>query len=114
MKKKPKNNGEELLDIMDNELAMTISAYEALLNQCHKLALSMGYNDNYIISKVMPKTSNERTNTDRIAKWFDGIRDEAWAYMLRLEAAHEQNCEKEKLLASLNLTLKQKKLLGLC
>ena len=103
----------DLLAIMEDELANTIAAYESLLGQCRKLADSMGYYDDHVIAKVMPKTSADRTNTGRIAEWFEKTKDDAVAHMLKLEAEREQDRERERLLASLNLTPEQMALLGL-
>jgi hypothetical protein len=103
----------DLLAIMDNELANTIAAYESLLEQCRKLADTMGYYDNHVIGKVMPKTSADRTNTGRIAEWFERTKGNAVAHMLKLEAEREADRERERLIASLNLTPEQMALLGL-
>lgn len=103
----------DLLAIMEYELANTVAAYESLLYQCRKLADSMGYYDGHIIGKVMPKTCADRTNTGRIAEWFDKTKDEAVAHMMKLEAEREQDSEIKRLLASLNLTPEQMALLGL-
>jgi len=103
----------DLLAIMDNELANTIAAYESLLEQCRKLADTMGYYDNHVIGKVMPKTSADRTNTGRIAEWFEKTKGDAVAHMLKLKAEREADRERERLIASLNLTPEQMALLGL-
>jgi hypothetical protein len=113
-----KNNTENttgirLLAIMEDELTNTIAAYKSLLEQCRKLADTMGYYDGYVIGKIMPKTAADRTNTRRIAEWFQQTKDEAVAHKLELEAKREQDRERERLLASLNLTADQKALLGL-
>ena len=103
----------DLLAIMDDELANTIAAYESLLEQCRKLADAMGYYDNHVIGKVMPKTSADRTNTGRIAEWFEKTKGDAVAHMLKLKAEREADRERERLIASLNLTPEQMALLGL-
>lgn len=103
----------DLLAIMDDELANTIVAYESLLEQCRKLADTMGYYDDHVIGKVMPKTSADRTNTGRIAEWFEKTKGDAVAHMLKLEAEREADSERERLIASLNLTPEQMALLGL-
>ena len=113
-----KNNTEsttgiELLAKLEAEIANTIAAYKSLLEQCRKLADTMGYYDGYVIGKIMPKTASDRTNTRRIAEWFQETKDEAMANMIELEAKREQDRERERLLASLNLTADQKSLLGL-
>jgi hypothetical protein len=102
-----------LLAKLEDELANTIAAYKSLLEQCRKLADTMGYCDDYVIGKIMPKTAADRTNTGRIAEWFQETKDEAVAHMLELEAEREQDRERERLLTSLNLTADQKALLGL-
>lgn len=73
----------------------------------------MGYYDDRVIGKVMPETSADRTNTGRIVEWFENTKDDAVAHMLKLEAEREQDRERERLLASLNLTPEQMALLGL-
>ena len=103
----------DLIATMEDELASTIAAYESLLKQCRKLADSMGYNGGYVIGKVMPKTLADRTDLDRISDWFEVAKKDAADSILRLEAEREQNRERERLLASLNLTPDQKALLGI-
>ena len=104
--------GIDLLAKLEAEIANTIAAYKSLLEQCRKLADTMGYNDDYVIGKVMPKTAADRTNTGRIEVWFQETKDDTVANMLQLEAERAKDREREKLLASLNLTADQKALLG--
>jgi hypothetical protein len=103
----------DFLAIMEDELANTVAAYESLLDQCRKLADSMGYCDDHVIGKVMPKTAADRTNTGRISEWFENTKGAAVEHMLQLEAAREQDRERERLLVSLNLTPEQMAILGL-
>ena len=105
--------GSKFLVIMEDQLANTIASYECLLRQCRKLADTMGYYDNHVIGKVMPKTSADRTNTGRIAEWFEKTKEDAVAHMLKLEAEREADRQRERLIASLNLTPEQMVLLGL-
>jgi len=120
MNKLPANSDSEkavdydhFLVIMEDELANTVAAYECLLEQCRKLSASMGYFDDHVIGKVMPKTLPDRTNTGRIVEWFENTKDDAVANMLKLQAKREQDRERERLLESLNLTPEQIALLGL-
>ena len=106
-------NEVELLNMLEDEFALTVCAYKSLVNQCHKLADAMGYNDDYILRNVMPKTLAERTDTDRIIVWFDKEKDKAVEYLLKREAAREKECARKMLLESLNLTSQQKALLDL-
>lgn len=105
--------GRQLLDIMKKELFSTVSAYKSLLDQCDKLANSMGYNTDHVIGKVMPKTSKDRTNTKRIMEWFAKVKDECVEHLLELDAEDKRDRERERLLDSLNLTPEQMALLGL-
>jgi anti-sigma factor ChrR (cupin superfamily) len=105
--------GGDLLQIMEDELCRTVAAYEALLDQCRKLADSMGYYHEVIIGKVMPKTTADRTNTGRITEWFESEKHGCLDHILALKAEQEQDIEREKLIASLNLTPEQIELLGL-
>lgn len=102
-----------LLAIMEDEFAHTMAAYEGLLDQCRKLADAMGYNDDHVIGKVMPKTAGDRTNTTRIEEWFSDAKGEALNYRMELEAERETERAREQLLASLKLTPDQMALLGL-
>ena len=102
-----------LLGIMEDELSITLAAYEELLNQCSKLADSMGYRRDYVIGKIMPRTATDRYNVTRISKWFDSTKKDAVEHMLKLELKREQDRERERLIASLQLTQEQKALLGI-
>jgi hypothetical protein len=73
----------------------------------------MGYYHHAIIGKVMPKTIEDRTNTERIAKWFENEKDDAVEHMIKLELERKQDLERKSLIASLNLTPEQIALLGL-
>lgn len=103
----------DLLAKMEEELTSTVAAYKSLLAQCRKLADSMGYYDDHVIGKVMPKKLADRTDTKRIEEWFEGAKGDSVAHLLKMEAEREQDRERESLLASLNLTPEQKALLGL-
>jgi hypothetical protein len=103
----------KLEQAIDKEIALTVTAYEALLHRCKKLAKTIGYREDYIIGKVMPKTASDRTNSSRIAVWFSKERDEIIEHMQQMEAHRQQKLERAKLLESLKLTSYQKELLGI-
>jgi hypothetical protein len=103
----------DFLAIMEDQLANTIASYECLLQQCRKLSETMAFNDNYVIGKVMPKTLADRTSTKRISKWFEKVKGDAVAHMLKVEAERKADYERESLIVSLNLTPEQMVLLGL-
>jgi hypothetical protein len=113
MKDKNKTRKDELLSRMDDELARVIAAYESLIIQSRELARSMGYNPDYVIGKVMPKTAGERDSTKRITEWYKANKQEAVDMLLHNEAVREDQRKREALISSLKLTSEQKKLLGL-
>ena len=102
----------ELSDLMDDELADTIEMYHKLLKQCEKLADCMGYYSDYVIGKVMPSRSIERTNTTRIEEWFEKEKKLVIARILKRQEEEERERKIGELLDSLNLTPEQAELLG--
>lgn len=102
----------ELSDLMDDELADTIEMYHKLLKQCEKLADCMGYYSDYVIGKVMPSRSVERTNTTRIEEWFEKEKKSVIAHILKRQEEEERHRKIDELLDSLNLTPEQAELLG--
>lgn len=102
----------ELSDLMDDELADTIEMYHKLLKQCEKLADCMGYYSDYVIGKVMPSRSIERTNTARIEEWFEKEKKLVIARILKRQEEEERERKIDELLDSLNLTPEQAELLG--
>jgi len=102
----------ELSDLMDDELTNTIEMYHKLLKQCEKLADCMGYYSDYVIGKVMPSRSIERTNTTRIEEWFEKEKKSVIAHILKRQEEEERHRKIDELLDSLNLTPEQAELLG--
>ena len=102
----------ELSNLMNEELCNTIKMYEKLLQQCEKLADCMGYYSDYVIGKVMPSRSIERTNTTRIEEWFEKEKKSVIAHILKRQEEEEKNRKINELLDSLNLTDDQAALLG--
>lgn len=102
----------ELSDLMDDELADTIEMYHKLLKQCEKLADCMGYYSDYVVGKVMPSRSIERTNTARIEEWFEKEKKLVIARILKRQEEEERERKIDELLDSLNLTPEQAELLG--
>jgi predicted ribosome quality control (RQC) complex YloA/Tae2 family protein len=102
----------ELSDLMDDELTDTIEMYHKLLKQCEKLADCMGYYSDYVIGKVMPSRSIERTNTARIKEWFEKEKKSVIARILKRQEEEERDRKIGELLDSLNLTPEQAELLG--
>ena len=102
----------ELSDLMDDELTNTIEMYHKLLKQCEKLADCMGYYSDYVIGKVMPSRSVERTNTTRIEEWFEKEKKSVIAHILKRQEEEERHRKIDELLDSLNLTPEQAELLG--
>ena len=102
----------ELSDLMDDELTNTIEMYRNLLKQCEKLADCMGYYSDYVIGKVMPSRSIERTNTARIEEWFEKEKKSVITCILKRQEEEEEDRKRNELLDSLNLTPEQAALLG--
>ena len=102
----------ELSDLMDDELTNTIEMYRNLLKQCEKLADCMGYYSDYVIGKVMPSRSIERTNTARIEEWFEKEKKSVITSILKRQEEEEEDRKRNELLDSLNLTPEQAALLG--
>lgn len=102
----------ELSDLMDDELTNTIEIYHNLLKQCEKLADCMGYYSDYVIGKVMPSRSIERTNTTRIEEWFKKEKKSVIRRILKSQEEEEEDRKRNELLDSLNLSPEQAALLG--
>lgn len=104
---------EELSDILDEEFSHTIAAYDSLIEQCTKLASVMGYDRDYILKNVMPKTMQEKTDTTRIADWYNDGKEDCISNKLEVQRMKKRWRDRDELIASLNLNQEQLKLLGL-
>ena len=132
----------ELKDIavMEVEIEATVKAYKALLEQAWKLAISMGHFSvdftymeglhNPVLRNIMPRVLDDHRNWWRIKEWFEGQKEGAVARVReqRIEDARrreekkrkaaeqaarkQKRLDREKLIASLNLTPEQIELLG--
>ena len=118
MKKKNNTNtqrkriaNDDLLALVDEELAGVIALYDQLVEQSDKLAAAMGNSDDWVLGKVMPSRACDRRDSARISKWMDGCREEVANQLRRREEARSHHEAREKLLAELNLTDEQKALL---
>jgi hypothetical protein len=112
--KKTKTEEEEmLLASMEIEFDLVLGVYKDLLKQCRALAISMGYQADHVIGKIMPKTRTDREDTCRLLDWFHAEKSAALKHTLKLAAERERECSRNKLLESLGLTPEQMELLGI-
>jgi hypothetical protein len=105
------NSDSNLLSAIEDELTGVIALYDQLVEQSDKLAAAMHYKTDFVLGKVMPTSKTERRDSSRIRKWFDECRNDLLEHITEIEAANAKRDEREKLLASLNLTEEQKALL---
>ena len=98
---------------MEDELVLTIAAYQSLIEQSAKLADIMMLKQEYVLGVIMPKTAKDRTDTSRITEWFNGKKHRSVQWLMERDKEIKKDAERKHLLSSLNLTPEQINLLGL-
>jgi hypothetical protein len=64
-------------EIVVQHLNDVVAAYDKLVSACRKLSDSVGWKENYILSKVFPKCAKERADSTRILQWFETVKFDA-------------------------------------
>ena len=88
-------------------------AYEQMVKATDDLADVIEYNEDYVLRQVLPKTMGERRDGERVLAWLNQQRSEIEAHVLAVQAARERAVRREALLAKLNLTADEQRLLGI-
>jgi len=93
--------------------ARVVRAYQEMVKASDDLAEELGYNEDYVLRRVLPKSVSERRDGGRVLEWLEASRDEIEARLLAREAAREAAARREALLARLNLSEAERRLLGI-
>ena len=88
-------------------------AYQQMLKAADDLADVIEYNEDYVLRQVLPKTVAMRRDCERILDWLNQERDKIEAHVLARQAARAAAARREALLAKLNLTKAERRLLGI-
>ena len=93
--------------------AVVVAAYNNLLEASDNLANHIERYSDDVLSQVMPRRAGERRESDRILDWLEHYRDDIESHLAQRRAEREAAKKRAALLASLNLTDAQKRLLGI-
>jgi hypothetical protein len=88
-------------------------AYQQMLKAADDLADVVEYNEDYVLRQVLPKAVAERRDCERVLGWLKQERDDIEAHVLARQAARAAAARREALLAKLNLTKDEQRLLGI-
>jgi hypothetical protein len=88
-------------------------AYEQFVAAADELADVIGYKEDYILRRVLPNRPAERRNSERIVEWLERDRTEILGHLAARQAAREAAVRREALLARLNLTAEERRVLGI-
>jgi hypothetical protein len=108
-----KANGKELWAEVVLAGERAAFAYTALVKAADDLAEGIGWNEDYVLRRVLPMNADERRDSERIVAWLEKERDEIESRLAAREAAREAAARREALLARLALSAEDKKLLGI-
>jgi transcriptional regulator with XRE-family HTH domain len=89
------------------------AAYRELLQAADDLSEVVGYNEDYVLRRVLPKTPGGRRESNRVLNWLNDERGHIEAQMLAWIARREEAAQRTALLAKLNLTADEQRLLGI-
>lgn len=88
-------------------------AYQQVLMAADELADLLEYNADYVLRRALPKSMAERRDCELVAKWLEAEREEIEEHVRARQAARAKAAEREALLARLNLTKAEQRLLGI-
>lgn len=101
---------EEILNA-DECVVAIVQCYRDLVGLCDRLADMSGLDRDDVLREVMPGRAAERRDHDRIGRWYEENRPEIMEAIDKRNEAFLKEKEREELLASLNLTDDQKRIL---
>lgn len=108
-----KANRNEVWDKVMKAGEQAAYAYQQMVAAADELAGAMEYNEDYVLLRVLPKTASERRDSERILRWLEKARGEIEGHVLARLAAADKAARRQALLAKLNLTGDEKRLLGI-
>ncbi|MCX6916905.1 MAG: hypothetical protein NT167_28360 [Verrucomicrobia bacterium] len=88
-------------------------AYQHVLMAADGLADLLEYNADYVLRRALPKSVAERRDCELVPKWLETEREEIEEHVRARQAARAKAAEREALLARLNLTKAEQRLLGI-
>ena len=88
-------------------------AYQHVLRAADELAGLLEYNADYVLRRALPKSVAERRDCELVPKWLEAEREEIEEHVRARLAARAKAIEREALLARLNLTKAEQRLLGI-
>ncbi len=89
------------------------AAYRELLQASDALSDVVGYREEYVLRRVLPSTSGGRRAADRVLNWLKDERPQIEAQMEEWTRRCKEAAERAALLNRLNLTVDEKRLLGI-
>ena len=89
------------------------AAYRELLEAADGLAEVVGYDEYNILRHVLPRNLSGRRDSDRVCTWLLCEREKIEAHVLSCIAQREEAAQRAALLAKLNLTDDEQRLLGI-
>ncbi len=104
---------EHAWDLVSDSAVKAVEAYDAFVTACDALAGHLDYNPDWILARCLPRVVAERRSNDRILRILDADREEWTAHLRDSLLAKRRQQLRQELIAKLNLTEDQKKLLGL-
>jgi hypothetical protein len=110
---KPDDKNEDAWAVILAHGAVVVAAYNNLLEASDNLAKNIERYSEDVLSQVMPRRAGERRESDRILDWLEHYRDDIESHLAQRRTEREAAKKRAALLASLNLTDAQKRLLGI-
>lgn len=108
-----KTNRSELWEPIATAGEQVAHAYQEMVRAADELAKELGYNRDYVLRRVLPKTVGEHRKGERILAWLNTHRDGIEAELRARQAAQAAATQRAALLAKLNLTPDEQRLLGI-
>jgi len=108
-----KTNRTEIWEEIVTAAERVAAAYRAMLQASDDLADMMGYDEYNILRHVLPRNLSGRRDSDRVLVWLQYDREKIEAHVLSCIAAREEAAQRAALLAKLNLSAEEQRLLGI-
>jgi hypothetical protein len=89
------------------------AAYRDLVAAADELAEVLEYNADYVLRHVLPKKAEDRRESERVVAWLKDNRGEMEKHVFARQSAREDAARRDALLAKLNLTGDERRLLGI-
>ena len=101
----------EIPQEIEDQVIAVMQSYAELVRACGTLGDLIGWSEEYILRKVMPKVASERADSTRIVDWFDSEREEIAVCLAKASEDRDRLERRKKLILSLGLNEAQLALL---